>query len=104
MDIEGGEFSVLPTMLPYLRKHRPTLHLSLHPFFLPESCKGGVVAKTMRLLTRYVRTFRILWHLRFYTYLYTERGKERGVYSMAIPAIKGPATVIATDFNWSSSQ
>jgi FkbM family methyltransferase len=36
MDIEGGEFDVLPTLADYLARHRPTLYLSLHPKFLPD--------------------------------------------------------------------
>ena len=31
MDIEGGEFLVLPTMQEFLEKEKPTIHLSLHP-------------------------------------------------------------------------
>ncbi|MEX0317279.1 MAG: FkbM family methyltransferase [Ruegeria sp.] len=34
MDIEGAEFSVLPTLLPWLREHRPALYLSTHAPFL----------------------------------------------------------------------
>ena len=32
MDIEGGEVLVLPTMKDYIAAHKPTLHVSLHPF------------------------------------------------------------------------
>lgn len=35
MDIEGGEFEVLPAIADYLARHRPTIYLSLHPRFLP---------------------------------------------------------------------
>jgi FkbM family methyltransferase len=31
MDIEGGEFMVLPTIHEFLEKEKPTIHLSLHP-------------------------------------------------------------------------
>jgi len=37
MDIEGGEFSLLPAMSAYLEEHRPQLYLSLHPHLLPEA-------------------------------------------------------------------
>ncbi len=37
MDIEGGEFSVLPTMVPWLRAQRPALYLSTHAPFLAEA-------------------------------------------------------------------
>jgi len=36
MDIEGGEVVVIPAMHDYLEEHKPLLHLSLHPAFLPE--------------------------------------------------------------------
>ena len=31
MDIEGGEFTVLPTMFNYLKMHKPTLLIEFHP-------------------------------------------------------------------------
>jgi FkbM family methyltransferase len=34
MDIEGAEFDVLPTMLPWLKAQRPALYLSTHAPFL----------------------------------------------------------------------
>jgi hypothetical protein len=34
MDIEGGEFTVLPTMQNFLHKEKPTIHLSLHPLWM----------------------------------------------------------------------
>jgi len=37
IDVEGGESELLPVMLPYLREHRPTLLLSTHLRFIPES-------------------------------------------------------------------
>jgi FkbM family methyltransferase len=37
MDIEGGEFDVLPAMAAYLAAQHPTLYLSLHPRFLPDA-------------------------------------------------------------------
>jgi len=33
MDIEGGEIKVLPSMKKYLEENKPTLFLSLHPFW-----------------------------------------------------------------------
>ncbi|WP_278922408.1 FkbM family methyltransferase [Pseudophaeobacter profundi] len=34
MDIEGAEFDVLPSLLPWLKAHRPALYLSTHAPFL----------------------------------------------------------------------
>lgn len=36
MDIEGAEFSVLPSLLPWLQENRPALYLSTHAPFLPQ--------------------------------------------------------------------
>jgi len=37
MDIEGAEFDVLPTLIPWLKAQRPALYLSTHaPFLAPE--------------------------------------------------------------------
>lgn len=36
IDIEGGEFDMVPAMRPILRERRPKLYLSLHGFFLPD--------------------------------------------------------------------
>jgi FkbM family methyltransferase len=45
IDIEGGEFELLPAMMDYLAKGRPPLLISLHLPFLPpeshESCLAG---------------------------------------------------------------
>ncbi len=36
MDVEGAEFDILPTLLPWLERHRPALLLSTHaPFLAP---------------------------------------------------------------------
>ena len=43
MDIEGGEFEIIPSMKRYLQKNKPMLHLSLHPAYLPEEEKKGKV-------------------------------------------------------------
>ena len=34
MDIEGGEFAVIPSMKRYLETYQPMLHLSLHPAYI----------------------------------------------------------------------
>ncbi|WP_372571507.1 FkbM family methyltransferase [Ruegeria jejuensis] len=36
MDVEGAEFSLLPTLLPWLRAQRPALYLSTHAPFIDE--------------------------------------------------------------------
>jgi len=70
MDIEGGEYSVLPTMSGYLKKHRPTLYLSLHPCFLGDLRARGVKAKLKRSVLRLQLTIGIFNSIKFYKYLY----------------------------------
>lgn len=36
MDIEGGEFDLLPTMQEYLERNKPNLYLSLHPHLIED--------------------------------------------------------------------
>lgn len=47
LDIEGGEFALLPALAPILAARRPTLHLSLHAKFLPE--EGFAPGERLRL-------------------------------------------------------
>ena len=37
MDVEGGEFTLLPSMKDYLESARPKIYLSLHPQLVPEN-------------------------------------------------------------------
>jgi FkbM family methyltransferase len=70
MDIEGGEYAIIPTMAPWLRRHRPTLHLSLHPCYLklkPFGLPG-------RLIARWTATRRLLRSLSFYEHIYDHNG------------------------------
>ena len=48
MDIEGGEFDVLPAIAEYLAACRPSLLLSLHPRFLSDaSSRVGPVKEAL---------------------------------------------------------
>jgi FkbM family methyltransferase len=45
IDIEGAEFSVLPTLVPWLKAQRPALYLSTHaPFLDPETRAARMAA------------------------------------------------------------
>ena len=41
MDIEGGEFDLLPTMGAFLREERPLLLLSIHALFIPPDMRAA---------------------------------------------------------------
>jgi len=51
MDIEGGEFELIPAMTTWLRENRPTLYLSVHPQFVPDGAEQ--VAKVRDVLSFY---------------------------------------------------
>ncbi|MFY2824719.1 FkbM family methyltransferase [Ruegeria sp. MALMAid1280] len=62
MDIEGAEFFVLPTLLPFLQKHRPALLLSLHSPLLTEA-------------DRLQKTEKLIKQLGFYSNILDERAQ-----------------------------
>jgi len=53
MDIEGAEFDVLPTLIPWLRKQRPALYLSTHAPFLKEEDRQNRLESLAEMLSFY---------------------------------------------------
>ena len=59
MDIEGGEFELLPLMADWLKAHRPKMLLSLHAFpmmttgFMTEAQAKAALEETAKLLSFY---------------------------------------------------
>ncbi|WP_164661155.1 FkbM family methyltransferase [Tropicibacter sp. Alg240-R139] len=53
MDIEGAEYGVLPSLLPWLKEHRPTLYLSTHAPYLDESTRVEQTRQLMSSLSFY---------------------------------------------------
>lgn len=53
IDIEGGEFELLPTLRDYLEKHKPTLYLSLHAPFLDQKTRKGEMQTIIDCLGHY---------------------------------------------------
>lgn len=50
IDIEGGEYGLLPALAPFLDRRRPAVLLSLHPAILRESGGGDVEGATRAAL------------------------------------------------------
>jgi FkbM family methyltransferase len=75
IDIEGGEYSVLPTMAAYLRHHRPTLLLSLHPCFIGDLAARSLQSRFQRALFRLRSTLNLLNIVWFYKHIYDPLGK-----------------------------
>lgn len=53
MDIEGAEFDVLPTLLPWLKEQRPALYLSTHAPFLDPGQRAERMKKLADMLGFY---------------------------------------------------
>ena len=53
IDIEGGEFELIPAMGEYLRTERPSLLLSMHPAALPEARRGTGMGEMVSALKHY---------------------------------------------------
>lgn len=53
MDIEGAEFTVLPSLVSFLEEHRPALYLSTHAPLLPEEQRADRMAALAQLLSFY---------------------------------------------------
>lgn len=53
MDIEGGEFRLLPTMADYLRRVRPAMYLSLHGKYLPAGERKEAMDKVIEVMAIY---------------------------------------------------
>lgn len=57
MDIEGGEFALLPAMADYLASHKPKLYLSLHPHLLPEAERFLAMGRVVEGLQGYDKCY-----------------------------------------------
>ncbi|HEX4051901.1 MAG TPA: FkbM family methyltransferase [Steroidobacteraceae bacterium] len=97
MDIEGGEYAIIPTMADWLRAHRPTLHLSLHPCYLKLKPLGPLG----RLIRRLTETRRLLHTLRFYRHIYDHHGRELSARQVLWACrAKISLDIVLTDLPW----
>ena len=97
MDIEGGEYALLPTMLSYLRTHRPTLHLSLHPCHLGKRGIGWVG----KLIARLAATLKVRRCLALYRHLYDHHGRPLRFRQLLWRCLaKVTVDVVLTDQAW----
>ena len=100
MDIEGGEYEILPTMVDYLEAQRPTLHLSLHPCYLKIRPLGWIG----RVLARIAGTVKIIRCTRFYKHLYDHNGQELTPGRlMWLCCAKITMDIVLTDLEWSAT-
>lgn len=57
VDIEGGEFSLLPTMTPYLTKYKPSVYLSTHAPYLDTSRRRDSLQRVADVMRIYRHCF-----------------------------------------------
>jgi FkbM family methyltransferase len=76
LDIEGGEFIVLPAMQNWLKITKPIMLLSLHPgFLLTDKQKSRPI--WLRYFRRFIEQRKIYNAVKFYEYLYSvETGRR----------------------------
>jgi FkbM family methyltransferase len=99
IDVEGGEYQLLPTMMEYLRMHRPTLHLSLHPIYL----KIRPLGWPGRVLARWTQTSKILRCIGFYKHIYDHNGRELTPRQLLWRSLaKVSLDVVLTDREWNA--
>jgi FkbM family methyltransferase len=58
MDIEGGEFDLIPQMEKFFIKHRPILYISFHSPYLELEQRKDALMKIKVLLSTYYQTFK----------------------------------------------
>jgi FkbM family methyltransferase len=98
MDIEGGEYQILPTMIEYLAANRPTVHLSLHPCYLKIRSLGWLG----RVIARVVGTLRIMRCVGFYKHIYDHNGGELSLLRLLwLCRAKISMDIVLTDLEWS---
>lgn len=101
MDIEGGEYSVVPAARAYLRRARPTLLLSLHPGRLGNFTSRRIRHRIGRVLRRLFLTARLVFTLRFYRHAYDCRGNAVSRLGLVMRCLRGvDPSVVFTDEPW----
>lgn len=69
IDIEGGEYIVLPAMKNFLKIYKPTLLISIHPGFIRGQWHN-IFGKFRNILLRYVDNFKLYRSIYGYKYYY----------------------------------
>ncbi|KAB2442439.1 FkbM family methyltransferase [Bacillus luti] len=95
MDIEGGEYTLIPQLQEFLTSHKPTLYLSLHPKFLHEHLHFvSIEDKTSPA----IQTEKLLDSLQSYKNIYDISGNR--VNRDHIHTITNTGEFVFTDENW----
>jgi FkbM family methyltransferase len=103
MDIEAGEYFLIPALSKYLKLTRPTLNLSLHPPFLNDTGTLQFVYNSNWKLDDYSiykesLTKRLVKSLEFYKYIYDSQGNL--VNKNSILNLTNHGMFVFTDDQW----
>ncbi|MFP8644891.1 FkbM family methyltransferase [Priestia aryabhattai] len=74
IDIEGGEYSLIPNLYEFLKSQKPTLYLSIHPRFLKENLDLISTKDTNNSEYFKFKTEKLWESLQFYKYTYDNLG------------------------------
>jgi len=93
IDIEGGEYSILPSLDPFFRTYRPTVYLSTHPAFFGST--------TPSFFAKLRAHFGLVYSLRSFEYLYDTDGRRVQLWELLLKKRwRENASIIATHSPW----
>lgn len=109
MDIEGGEYDLVPALQPLLEGHDLDLYLSLHPTFLKAYLRKGLLPASGRIRRRWLffcTHYRLLKALPFKN-LYSRNGTLLSPFRLKHEALmwgRFPTELVATNRSWTWGQ
>ena len=93
IDIEGGEYEVLPSLHSFFRRFRPTVYLSTHPGFF-----GSVGSGLIRKVRAHCG---LVFALRSFKFIYDTRGNRIRLWELLLRAKwRQHVAIVATDRPW----
>lgn len=90
IDIEGGEYSLVPSLKKLFRDMRPIVYLSLHHSFFLMSLYPGSTSLAKRILRRIkyvVAHIRLVMSLRTFRHIYDSHGNEINVFKSLVNVV-----------------
>ncbi|MDH3691590.1 MAG: FkbM family methyltransferase [Gammaproteobacteria bacterium] len=97
VDIEGGEYSLIPAWATYLSQHRPTLFVSMHSAYLMKHTKGWRPWVLLRLVWKGLKLYSATSHYR-YRYVVSWHQIQQGrLFDTLAAIIHSDKSVLFTD-------
>jgi len=103
VDIGGDEYGIVPSMVPFLQRVRPSLHLTMHPRRFLHIRGSSLLAKGAVGVGSLLGTVYVIWLLRFYRHVYDGDGAT--VSWADLPRMcRGVVTLIFSDKDETAEQ